>query len=146
VLLAKAREYAREARDLLRQGTDPLEERQAAKRKLLSCRQAVDKYDIEKTIEFGSDLHRKQWRASLEHHSVPGLGAIAVADITLHDILLVLRPIWMEKTETALKVRQRIERVLDYATVKGHRRGENPARWRGNLDMVLPAPTKLTAG
>lgn len=146
VLLAKAREYAREARDLLRQGTDPLEERQAAKRQLLSFRQAVDKYDKEKTIEFGSDLHRKQWRASLERHAVPGLGDIAVADITLHDILLVLRPIWMEKTETASKVRQRIERVLDYATVKGHRRGENPARWRGNLDMVLPAPTKLTAG
>ena len=77
---------------------------------------------------------------------MPGIGDIAVADITLHDILLVLHPIWMEKTETASKVRQRIERILDFATVKGHRRGENPARWRGNLDMVLPVPTKLTAG
>lgn len=146
VLLAKAREYAREARDMLWKGTDPLEARHAAKRQLLSFRQAVDKYDKEKTIEFGSELHRKQWRATLERHAVPGLGDIAVADITLHDVLQVLRPIWMEKTETASKVRQRIERVLDYATVKGHRRGENPARWRGNLNMVLPAPTKLTAG
>lgn len=146
VPLAKAREYAREARDLLRRGTDPLEERRVAKRRLLTFRQAVDGYAEEKAVEFGSDLHRKQWKASLERHAVPAIGDIAVADITLHDVLLVLRPIWMEKTETASKVRQRIERVLDFATVKGHRSGENPARWRGNLDMVLPAPTKLTGG
>lgn len=146
VPLAKAREYAREARDLLRKGTDPLEERRAAKRQLLTFQQAVEKYDAEKAVEFGSDLHRKQWRASLERHAVPSIGNITVEDITLHDVLQVLRPIWMEKTETASKVRQRIERVLDFATVKGHRSGENPARWRGNLDMVLPAPTKLTGG
>lgn len=146
VSLAKAREYAREARDLLRKGTDPLEERRAAKRQLLTFQQAVEKYDAEKAVEFGNDLHRKQWRASLERHAVPSIGNISVKDITLHDVLQVLRPIWMEKTETASKVRQRIERVLDFTTVKGHRSGENPARWRGNLDMVLPAPTKLTGG
>lgn len=146
VPLAKAREYAREARDLLRQGRDPIAERQAARRKLLTFRQAVEAYGAEKNLEFNSALHRKQWRASLDKHATPILGEMAVADISLQDVLAVLRPIWLEKTETASKVRQRVERVLDYATVAGHRSGENPARWRGNLDMVLPAPTKLTGG
>lgn len=69
-----------------------------------------------------------------------------VAEVELQDVLDVLRPIWTTKTETASKVRQRVERVLDYATVTGHRTGENPARWRGNLDMILPAPKMLTGG
>ena len=146
VPLAKAREYAREARDMLRRGVDPIAERQAARRRLLTFRQAVERYDEEKGVEFRSALHRKQWRASLERHVIPILGDAAVADITLQDVLDVLRPLWTVKTETASKIRQRIERVLDYATVAGHRSGENPARWRGNLDMVLPAPAKLTGG
>ncbi len=144
VPLAKAREYAREARELLRDGVDPIADRQAARRKLLTFAEAVELYDKEKTVEFSSKLHRKQWKASLERHAIPVLGAVAVTDISLHDVLETLRPIWTEKTETASKVRQRVERVLDYVTVAGHRAGENPARWRGNLDMVLPAPTKLT--
>ena len=146
VPLARAREYAREARDQLRRGIDPIEERQAALRRLLTFGQAVEHYDAEKAVEFTSELHRRQWRASLERHAVPVIGDIAVSDITLQDVLLVLRPLWTTKTETASKLRQRIERVLDYSTVSGHRSGENPARWRGNLDMVLPAPTKLTGG
>ncbi|SHJ77594.1 Phage integrase family protein [Palleronia salina] len=146
VPLAKARDYAREARDMLRQDVDPLAERQAARRRLLTFAEAVELFAAEKAVEFRSDLHRKQWRASLERHALPQLGGTAVKDITLHDILDVLRPIWTEKTETASKVRQRLERVLDYATVSGHRDGENPARWRGNLDMVLPAPSKLSGG
>lgn len=146
VPLAKARDYAREAREMLRDGIDPISARQAAKRRSLTFRQAVEDYDAEKAVEFRSALHRKQWRASLDRHAIPSLGAITVSDITLQDVLETLRPIWLEKTETASKVRQRIERVLDYATVAGHRSGENPARWRGNLDMVLPAPTKLTGG
>lgn len=144
VPLVKARDYAREARELLRQGKDPIAERQAAYRKLLTFEEAVERYAEEKTVEFSSLLHRKQWRASLVRHAIPTLGAIAVTDISLQDVLETLRPIWTEKTETASKVRQRIERVLDYTTVAGHRSGENPARWRGNLDMILPAPTKLT--
>lgn len=146
VPLGRARDYAREAREMLRGGRDPVDERHAARRRQLTFHQAVDLFDQEKTIEFRSALHRRQWRASLDRHVLPVFGAKSVADITLHDVLDALRPIWIEKTETASKVRQRIERVLDYATVSGHRSGENPARWRGNLDMVLPAPTKLTAG
>jgi hypothetical protein len=128
VPLAKAREYAREAREQLRNGIDPIAERQAARRRLLTFTEAVELYDKEKTVEFSSKLHRKQWRASLERHAIPTLGAMAVTDIALHDVLETLRLIWTEKTETASKVRQCIERVLDYATVAGHRTGENPAR------------------
>jgi integrase len=146
VPLAKAREYAREARDQLRQGNDPIELRRAAIRRLLTFRDAVARYDLEKAVEFNSSLHRKQWRDSLERHVVPVIGDMAVSDVTLQDVLDVLRPLWTTKTETASKLRQRIERVLDFATVSGHRSGDNPARWRGNLDMVLPAPTKLTGG
>jgi len=146
VPLAKAREYAREARDQLRQGIDPIESRRSAKRRVLSFHQAVQRYHDQKAVEFRSLLHRKQWRASLERHAVPIIGDIAVVDITLQDVLQVLQPLWTTKTETASKVRQRIERVLDFTTVSGHRTGDNPARWRGNLDMVLPAPTKLTGG
>jgi integrase len=146
VPLFKAREYAREARDLLRQGMDPIEKRRAAKRRLLTFREAVERYAAEKTVEFHSDVHRKQWRASLERHVVPALGGMLVADVTLQDMLQVLQPLWITKTETASKLRQRIERVLDFATVSGHRSGDNPARWRGNLDMLLPSPTRLTGG
>ncbi|MGR3343023.1 MAG: tyrosine-type recombinase/integrase [Paracoccaceae bacterium] len=74
------------------------------------------------------------------------IGGAPVADITLQDVLQVLRPLWMTKTQTASKLRQRIERVLDYVTVAEHRGSENPARWRGNLDMVLPSPTRFTGG
>ena len=146
VPLAKAREYAREAREQLREGVDPIAHRQAFRRKLLTFCEAVALYDNEKAVEFRSEVHRRQWRASLERHAVPVIGDIAVSDVALQDVLDVLRPIWTSKTETASKVRQRVERVLDYATVSGYRTGENPARWRGNLDMILPAATKLTGG
>lgn len=146
VPLAKAREYAREAREQLREGVDPIEARRAARRRLLTFRQAVQRYADEKGADFRSAKHRTEWRASLERHAMAKLGEIAVADITLEDVLEVLRPLWTAKTETASKVRQRLERVLDFATVAGHRSGENPARWRGNLEMLLPSPIRLTAG
>lgn len=146
VPLAKARDYAREARDLLWQGIDPIDHRLAAKRQQKTLAEAAELFAEQKAVEFRSAVHRKQWRASLERHVLPTLGEKAVADIDFQDVLKVLQPIWTEKTETASKVRQRLERVLDFSTVSGHRKGENPARWRGNLDMVLPAPTKLTGG
>lgn len=146
VSLAKAREYAREARDQLRKGIDPLDAAKKADRRQLSFSKAVDLFFVEKAVEFRSALHRKQWRASLERHAAPTIGDRPVSEIELDDILAVLRPIWTTKTETASKVRQRMERVIDYATVTGHRDTSNPARWRGNLDLVLPAPNRLTGG
>ncbi|MCU0907172.1 MAG: site-specific integrase [Rhodobacteraceae bacterium] len=131
---------------MLRQGINPIEHRRAAQRRLLTSRQAVAAFAETKAAEFRSDLHRDQWRASLERYAGPFIGNKAVADLTLDDMLAVLRPLWTAKTETASKVRQRIEAVIDHAAVNGHRSGENPARWRGNLALVLAAPSRLTGG
>ncbi|MFC4671690.1 tyrosine-type recombinase/integrase [Seohaeicola nanhaiensis] len=141
--LADARSEAREYRKLIRQGIDPLQQRRAAQRKQMTFSDAVERFAAEKAVEFRSAAHRRQWRASLDNYAVPILGKMPVSDIDLDDVLTALRPIWTTKTETATKVRQRIERVLDFATVAGSRTGRNPATWRGNLDMVLPSPSRL---
>lgn len=130
----------------MRKGIDPLDAAKKADRRRLSFSKAIDLFFAEKAVEFRSALHRKQWRASLERHAEPIIGERPVSEIELDDVLAVLRPIWTKKTETASKVRQRMERVIDYATVTGHRDASNPARWRGNLDLVLPAPNRLTGG
>lgn len=79
----------------------------------------------------------------MEAYAYPVLGALAVSAIELPHILRVLEPIWQTKTETASRLRGRIESVLDFATVRGYRTGDNPARWRGHLDAILPTPTKI---
>ncbi len=99
-------------------------------------------------LKFGADIgqaekYRETWRAQIERHAVPELGPMLVQDIEMQDVLRVLQPLWGEKTETASKLRQRIEAVLSWATVHGYRTGDNPARWAGNLKMVLPAPSKV---
>jgi len=153
VTLAQARERAREAKDKVWQGVDPIEERKAvraalvaASRRGLTFADALDRYAKEKVKEFRNEKYRDQWRATVESYAVPDIGKMLVSDIGLQDVLRVLHPIWESKTETASKLRQRIERVLDYATVQGHREGPNPARWKGNLDMVLAAPSKVSGG
>jgi len=89
------------------------------------------------------EINCKQWFTSLETHAFPGLGALPIEIIETKDIMGVLQPIWMTITETAVRVRQRIEAVLDWAKASGHRQGENPARWRGHLEQLLPTPTKV---
>ena len=84
-----------------------------------------------------------QWRSTLDTYARPVLGPKAVAEITLQDVLRVLEPVWQGKTETASRLRGRIEAVLSWATVAGHRTGDNPARWRGNLSEILPKPSKV---
>ena len=150
VLPGAARDKAREAKAMLERGVDPILERRANRAKLLAAARrgltftaALDRYAAEKTKEFSSEKYRKQWRATIDRYAVPALGDILVQDINLQDVLRVLQPIWTEKTITAAKLRQRIEKVLAYATVQGHRTGDNPARWTGNLDMILPAPSKV---
>lgn len=153
VTLAQARERAREAKEKVWRGVDPVEDRKAtraalvaAARRGLTFADAMDRYATEKLKEFRNEKYRDQWRATVESYAVPDLGKMLVADIALQDVLRVLQPIWETKTETASKLRQRMERILDYATVQGHRAGPNPARWRGNLDMVLAAPSKVSGG
>lgn len=150
VTLASARERAREAREAIWRGVDPVEERRRARAALaadrargLTFRQAVEKALRAKSAEFRSDKHRKQWRATLDTYAAPALGDMLVADISVQDVRRALAPIWESKTETASRLRGRIEAVLAWATVNGHREGDNPARWKGNLDAILPKPSKV---
>ena len=150
VSLARARERAAEAKDAIRAGVDPVEERKAARAALIAAQrrgktfaEAWEGYAAQKVKEFSTEKYRAQWRVSVETYALPEIGAIAVQDVALQDIQRILAPIWESKTVTASKLRQKIEGALNWATVQGYRAGDNPARWRGNLDMVLPAPGKV---
>lgn len=104
---------------------------------------AVDEYLKSKLTEFKNEKHCKQWRSTLDNYAVPIIGKMPVDAITVHDVEKALLPIWSTKTETASRLRGRIESVLAWATVKKHRAGDNPARWKGNLDAILPKPSKV---
>jgi len=150
VPLALAREKAREARQLIEKGTDPIEARRAARSALIAAAgasrtfaQCVDGFMDAKSGEWRNPKHRQQWRNTLEQYAYPALGKMLVRDIELPHVLRVLEPIWESKTETASRVRGRIESVLAWATVRGYRSGGNPARWGGFLDAALAKPTKV---
>ncbi|MFD2814404.1 tyrosine-type recombinase/integrase [Paracoccus aerius] len=153
VTLAVARDRAREIKDQIRRGIDPVEERKAAKaalvaaqRRGLSFADAVERYLAAKLDAFKNPKHRQQWRNTLETYAMPELGEMLVQDITVQDVLRVLEPLWQAKTETASRLRGRIEAVLSWSTVSGHRTGDNPARWAGNLKELLPTPSKVAKG
>jgi integrase len=149
--LAQARERAREARRQLADGIDPLQARQAAKAaakaaaaKALTFREAATRYAVQHEPEWHNDSHRAQFMASLKSYAFPTIGDMDVAAIDVPDVLRVIEPIWPTKTVTASRVRNRIEAVIDWCMIRGHRpRGDNPARWRGHLDQVLPKPRKV---
>lgn len=152
VPLALAREKAREVRETVQQGRDPIAERAAARSALTAQRGAeitfdecAEKFIAAKSAEWRSAKHAAQWTATLTTYASPVLGTMQVRDIELAHIVKVLEKddFWTAKTETASRVRGRIESVLDWATVRGYRKGENPARWKGHLDKVLPAPKKV---
>ncbi len=150
VTLAQARDKAREARDKIERGVDPVAERKAAKAALIAAagrgltfEGAMDSYLSAKLDAFKNAKHRQQWRNTLAQYALPALGKMMVQDIDVRDVLRVLQPIWANKTETASRLRGRIESVLSWATVAGHRSGDNPARWAGNLKELLPAPSKV---
>jgi integrase len=151
VTLAQARDKAREARDQISRGIDPKAERRAARVALamaasrgMTFAEAVDKYLAAKLDAFRNEKHKAQWRSTLATYAVPQIGGLAVSDIDTAAVLRVLQPIWATKTETTSRLRGRIEAVLSWATVSGHRSGDNPARWAGNLKELLPAPSKVT--
>jgi len=145
VPLVVARKLALDNRGKAMLGGDPLAEKRKA-REGLTFAAAVDKYLAAKLTEFRSDKHRKQWRSTLDTHAAPVLGPKLVSEITVQDVLRVLEPLWQGKTETASRLRGRIENVLSWATVAGHRTGDNPARWKGNLSEILPKPAKVAKG
>lgn len=143
VSLAMARETALANARMVRDGVDPIEDRRR-RRETLTFAQAVDRYLSSKLEEFRNDKHKAQWRSTLDSYAGPVLGALPVSQIAVADVLRVLEPIWLAKTETASRLRGRIEAVLSWATVAGHRSGDNPARWKGNLSELLPKPNKVT--
>jgi integrase len=150
VPLARARESARDEREKIRKGVDPIEERRAARSALraavaaaMSFDEAAEKYVAAHSAGWRNPKHVQQWTNTLAQYASPVMGALAVSDIQLPHILQVLEPIWHAKTETATRVRGRIESVLDWATTRGLREGPNPARWRGHLDKLLPKPAKI---
>jgi integrase len=138
--LTEARERARRARQLLADGVDPIDAKRAQRIvPTLTFRQAVEAYNALHEQKWTS--RRPQFLSSLRQHAFPILGDLPLAVIDTPAVLRVLEPIWTSKTETANRVRQRIEAVIDWATVSGHRpKGDNPARWKGHLAMILPAP------
>ena len=150
VTLSQAREKARDARAQIDAGVDPIEERKAVKAALVAAQrrgltfaEAVNRALAAKLDGFKNAKHRQQWENSLATYATPELGKMLVQDISTQDVLRVLQPVWMTKTETASRVRGRIEAVLSWATVAGHRTGDNPARWAGNLKELLPPPSKV---
>ena len=150
VSLADARSKARDMREQIRSGIDPVAAKNAARDALMAAQareltfeQAARRCHAAKESEFRNAKHRKDWISALERHAFPVIGERHVAEIDLPDVLRVVEPIWTTKTETATRVRQRIESVLTWATVSGYRSGENPARWDGNLREVLPNPSKI---
>ena len=144
VPLSDARENAASARRKIAQGLNPIEER---KRDDGIPTFGVMADDVRETLSAGfrNDKHKAQWKSTLETYAVPLRGK-PVDTIATDDVLAVLKPIWTTKPETASRVRGRIEKVLDAAKAKSFRTGENPARWRGHLDHLLPRPSKLTRG
>ena len=142
VTLAMAREQALLNKRMAYEGKDPIEERRNRKPGLTFA-EAIERYLAHKLAEFRNEKHRKQWRATLDSYATPIIGARDVETLTLNDMLAVLQPIWTTKTETASRLRQRIEAVLSWAAVAGYRIEANPARWKGNLSEVLPKPSKV---
>jgi integrase len=148
VSLADAREAAREARAVVRKGLDPIEQRRKAKDKQHRAirsptfRQAADRYIASHEASWRNEKHRWQWGQTLDL-ACEAIGNTPITGIATADVLRVLEPIWRTKTETAARLRGRIESVLDFATAHGGRTGENPARWRGHLANLLPPPGKL---
>ncbi len=147
VTLARAREKAREARDMIERGVNPIEAAKLAKSALAAAvasawtfDQCAADYIEAKSEGWTNPKHTAQWKATLETYASPVMGRLLVRDIELPHVLRVLEPIWTTKTETATRVRGRIEAVLNWATTKGYRSGLNPARWRGHLENLLAKP------
>lgn len=150
VSLADARTRAAELRATIAEGRDPIEKRtqdraeialQAAKD--LTFRECALEFIEKQKSGWTGKRQVAQWKSAFETHAFPALGDLRVSQITRDQIIRVLDPLWTTKTVTAVRIQNRTERVLDYATVRGYRSGDNPARWKGGLDLIFPAPGKV---
>ena len=149
VSLAQARERARKYRAMIFDGLDPVEERrkrkaelQAEAEKRITVAKAWAAYWRDKSAGL-SAATRRHWENSFRRYALPALGTMQVADVELRHVEAALRPIWETKTETASKLRGRLEALFGWAMVKGYREGDNPARWASGLKELLPAPSRV---
>jgi len=148
--LAAAREAAAAQRRLRRYGKDPLLERRAQRE--ASALESANTKTLAEVLDLYLAAHRdswkggrneKQWMVSLNRYAMPRLGRLPVQAIDVGAVMAVVDPLWREKTETANRVRRRLEALLDYAAARGWRQGDNPARWTGHLETLLPARTEV---
>jgi len=149
--LKDARISAGECRKLRRQGIDPISykhQKMVAKRlndaKAITFKECALSYIASHKSGWRNAKHVAQWTNTLETYAYPIIGELSIQDIDTGLVLAVIEPIWHTKTETASRIRQRIEKILDWAKVRGYRDGENPARWRGHLSVSLPKPAKVS--
>lgn len=148
--LAEARKRVAECRRMRIDGIDPIEVRQAKRsdKRLEAARAmtfdacAAAYIDAHKSA-WRNAKHRDQWRNTLSSYASPIFGSLPVQAVDIGLVMKALEPVWSSKPETASRLRGRVEAVLDWATVRGYRKGENPARWRGHLDKLLPARSKV---
>ena len=150
VSLKDARKKRDAAYGLVVDGIDPIEARKARKAeqavenaKTLTFKECAEKYIAAHKAGWKSPKHAGQWEATLETYAYPAIGKLPVAAIDVALVLKVIEPIWSTKTETASRVRGRIESILSWAKARGYRQGENPATWRGHLDQLLPARSQV---
>jgi len=148
--LAEARKRAAECRRMRLDGIDPIEARGTQRdKKKLEAAQAMTfhacaaAYIDAHKAGWRNAKHREQWPNTLNTYASPIFGSLPVQAVDVGLVMKALEPIWQTKPETASRLRGRIEAVLDWATVRGYRKGENPARWRGHLDKLLPARSKV---
>jgi integrase len=144
--LAEARDAAITARKLVRAGVNPIEKRRQERGMAdggLSFSAVAERFTAAHSLGWRNLRHRQQWSNTLRDYVLPELGKLPVALIEIGHVMRVVEPIWHTIPETASRVRGRIEAILDYATARGWRKGDNPARWRGHLANLLPARTKL---
>ena len=150
ISLGEARELARKYRQLAKAGVDPIAHRNAEVAKNLAASaapamtfdEATAVYFRQHRAEWTNVRHAADWSATMKRYASPAIGGLSIADITTAHIMKILDPIWLERTETAKRLRGRIEAVLGWATVSGYRSGDNPARWRDHLDNLLASPAK----
>jgi integrase len=150
--LEEARRLADRARQELRDGIDPIEKKKATKQaaateqaKVMTFDECATAYIKANRAGWKNDKHAGQWETTLATYATPIIGKLPVADIDKGLVLKVLEPIWKVKAETASRLRGRIESVLDWATAREYRSGDNPARWKGHLDKLLPKRSKIAA-
>ena len=148
--LADARAKALDARRLRHEGIDPIEAKKAARLRLrldaakaMTFKQCAEAFIKAQRAGWHNGKHAAQWEATLATYAEPMIGNLPVQVVDTALVLKVLEPIWTTKPETASRVRGRIESILDWAKARDYRAGENPARWRGHLDKLLPARSKV---